>query len=481
MELCIEVSGEEGKAVQASPPHPHLAKTVFFPYLLLPHPSSFTLTPLASSMNLLVIGSGGREHALCWKLRQSPLCRQLYCAPGNAGIADVATCVPLHHSDVPGIRLFCQNNAIDLVVIGPEGPLVAGLADVLRQDGVRVFGPGQGAAQLEGSKGFMKDLCARAGVPTARYRRCTTLAEAEAFLTTLTPPLVIKADGLAAGKGVFICDTLADAVAVCRDLIEDRVLGEAAQELVIEEFLKGFEVSFFALADGRDVLAFATAQDYKRAHDGDLGPNTGGMGGYSPAVLGAGTDSEAFSERVMETLIRPVVRELAAMGFAYQGVLYAGLMVAPDGTPKLLEFNVRFGDPECQLLMRRLAGDLVPLLLAVAEGRLREVQASWHPDPALTVVMASAGYPGAYKQPTLIASLPADTADTVIFHAGTERDFRDNALLAVGGRVLNVTATGTTLAEAQTRAYAAIARIDWRDGFCRSDIGRETRPAREGI
>jgi phosphoribosylamine--glycine ligase len=429
-------------------------------------------------MNILVIGSGGREHALCWKIKQSPLCDRLYCAPGNAGIADVAECIDLHHSDEPGIRTFCTENAIDLVVIGPEAPLVAGLADDLRDAGFRVFGPGRGAAQLEGSKGFMKDLCARAGVPTAGYRRCATSAEAQAFLATLTPPLVVKADGLAAGKGVFICKDHTDAEAACRELLEDRVLGVAGQELVLEEFLEGYEVSFFALSDGKTVIPFATAQDYKRAHDGDLGPNTGGMGAYSPAMLQQhggkavrAEDDPAFTALVMQAIIQPVVDTLADMGFPYQGVLYAGLMVGRTG-PKLLEFNVRFGDPECQTLMRRLRSDIVPILVAVAEGTLRDVQAEWDSRPALTVVMASQGYPGAYKQPTLISHIPADTATVTTFHAGTTRDFRDGALLAVGGRVLNVTATGGTITAAQRDAYDIIQKISWPDGFCRSDIGK---------
>lgn len=425
-------------------------------------------------MNILVIGSGGREHALCWKIRQSPLCDRLYCAPGNAGIASVAECIELHHSDEPGIRTFCTGNKIDLVVIGPEAPLVAGLADYLRQEGFRVFGPGRGAAQLEGSKGFMKDLCAKAGVPTARYLRCTTLEAARDFMATLTPPIVVKADGLAAGKGVVICETLADAEAACRAMLEDKVLGVAGAELVIEEFLDGYEVSFFALSDGKTVIPFATAQDYKRAHDGDLGPNTGGMGAYSPAMLGGQTRADAdpaFTALIMRAIIQPVVDTLAAMGFPYQGVLYAGLMIGRAG-PRLLEFNVRFGDPECQVLMRRLNSDVVPILLAVAEGRLDGVDASWDSRPALTVVMASQGYPGACKQPTLISHIPADTDAVTTFHAGTKRDFRDGALLAVGGRVLNVTAIGHTVAEARTAAYGMIERIQWPDGFCRSDIGK---------
>jgi phosphoribosylamine--glycine ligase len=429
-------------------------------------------------MNILVIGSGGREHALCWKIRQSPLCGQLYCAPGNAGIASVATCVELPQADAPAIRSFCAEKAIDLVVIGPEAPLVVGLADALRAEGLRVFGPGRGAAQLEGSKGFMKDLCDRAGVPTARYQRCATLAEAEAFLATLTPPIVVKADGLAAGKGVFICADHADAAAACRALLQDKVLGVAGQELVLEEFLDGYEVSFFALSDGQTVIPFATAQDYKRAHDDDLGPNTGGMGAYSPAMLqtAAGMmvraeDDPAFTTQVMQTIIQPVVTALAAMGFPYQGVLYAGLMVGRAG-PKLLEFNVRFGDPECQVLMRRLQSDVVPMLLAVAEGTLATAQAAWDSRPALTVVMASTGYPGAYKQPTLISHIPAETPTVTTFHAGTTRDLRDGALLAVGGRVLNVTAIGETIAAARHDVYEIIGKIDWPDGFCRSDIGK---------
>lgn len=418
-------------------------------------------------MNILVIGNGGREHALCWKIAQSPLVNKLYCAQGNPGTAKVAENVNIHHSDEYGIRQFCLDNGVGLVVIGPEAPLVAGLADVLRQAGIAVFGPGRGGAQLEGSKGFMKDLCTKAGVATARYQRCTTLEQAEAFLETLTPPIVVKADGLAAGKGVYICASHLEADRACKALLSDQILGAAGQELILEEFLDGYEVSFFALCDGQDIMPFMTAQDYKRAFDGDQGPNTGGMGAISPATGW----NDGMTDKVMQQVIRPVVDALNAQGCPYQGVLYAGLMVTPQGI-KVLEFNARFGDPECQVLVRRLQSDIVPLLLAVANGTLATVAAPvWDPRPALTVVMANEGYPASPKPGSVIRHIPADTGQVVTFHAGTETDFRDHALLATGGRVLNITAIAASLPQARDAAYQAVDAVIWPEGFCRRDIG----------
>ena len=415
-------------------------------------------------MNVLLIGGGGREHALAWKLKQSPLLDRLYCAPGNAGIETVAQCVALDMADHAAIIQFCKDNAIGLVVIGPEAPLVAGLADDLEAKGLKVFGPSREAAKLEGSKGFTKDLCAEYGIPTAAFRRFSDGAAAKDYVATLSAPIVVKADGLAAGKGVVIAATREEADTAI-DACFSGAFGEAGAEVVIEEFLTGEEVSFFALVDGETALPLAAAQDHKRAFDGDQGPNTGGMGAYSPAPLMTPT----LCARVMDEIVLPTVRAMEARGAPFRGVLYAGLMIQ-DGAPKLIEYNVRFGDPEAQVLMMRLKSDLLPALLAVAEGRLAGMALDWHDQAALCVVMAAKGYPGAYDKGSEIKGLDAAADPNMqIFHAGTKRVGRH--IVADGGRVLGVTARGDTIAEAKSLAYAAIDRIDWPQGFFRHDIG----------
>jgi phosphoribosylamine---glycine ligase len=413
-------------------------------------------------LNVLLIGRGGREHALAWKLKQSPLLDTLYCAPGNAGIAQVAEIASLEVSDHAAMARFCKEKLIGLVVIGPEAPLVAGLTDDLEAQGIRVFGPSRAAAELEGSKGFTKDLCARTGIPTAAYARFSNARAAKNYVARQKPPIVIKADGLAAGKGVTIAETRAEAEAA----IDACFFGAAGSEVVIEEFLRGEEASFFALVDGMSALPLATAQDHKRAYDRDQGPNTGGMGAYSPApVL-----TPNLCRRTMTEIIEPTARALAEAGTPFKGVLYAGLMIE-DGAPKLIEYNVRFGDPECQVLMLRLKSDLLPSLLATAEGRLTGLDLEWHKEPTLCVVMAAKGYPGAYAKGSEIKGLAvaARDPDVQIFHAGTKRD--GDRILTDGGRVLSVTARGKDIRQAQARAYAVVHKIDWPGAFCRRDIG----------
>jgi phosphoribosylamine---glycine ligase len=416
-------------------------------------------------MNILLLGSGGREHALAWKMAAGPLTDRLFCAPGNAGIAQEAQCTALDLADHAAIIVFCRANGIDFVVVGPEAPLCAGIVDDLEAAGIKAFGPSRVAAQLEGSKGFTKDLCGSAGIPTAAYERFRTAAEAKAYVRSRGAPIVVKADGLAAGKGVVVAETLAEAEAAI-EMILGGELGAAGAELVIEDFLSGEEASFFALCDGETALPLASAQDHKRAFDGDKGPNTGGMGAYSPAPI---VDA-AMSARVMAEIIQPTLRAMKAMSAPYKGVLYAGLMITTEG-PKLIEYNVRFGDPECQVLMPRLMSDLVPALLASRDGVLKSLDLRWHAQPALTVVMAAEGYPGAYAKGSVIEGLAeAAAVDGVeIFHAGTRQD--GGRILANGGRVLNVSALGRSVSEAQARAYAAIARIHWPEGFYRHDIG----------
>ena len=416
-------------------------------------------------MNVLLIGGGGREHALAWKLKQSPLLDRLYCAPGNAGIAQVAECVALDVADHEAVIAFCKEKYIGLVLIGPEAPLVAGLADDLDAAGVKVFGPSRAAAELEGSKGFTKDLCAEYGIPTAAYRRFDDARAAKAYIATQNLPIVVKADGLAAGKGVVIAETRQAANQAIDDCFGG-AFGAAGAEVVIEAFLDGEEASFFALVDGETALPLAAAQDHKRAYDGDNGPNTGGMGAYSPAPI----MTPALCAQVMDDIIGPTVRAMQARGAPFKGVLYAGLMLK-DGAAKLIEYNVRFGDPEAQVLMLRLKSDLLPALLAVAEGRLSGVALDWHDDAALCVVMATRGYPGDYAKGSEIKGLEAAATDpsVQIFHAGTKRD--GARILADGGRVLGITARGGSIAEAAKRAYAAVDKIDWPGGFCRSDIG----------
>lgn len=410
----------------------------------------------------MLIGSGGREHALAWKLAQSPLCDTLFAAPGNPGIAEEADLVDLNIADHGAVIAFCAGHGIGLVVVGPEAPLVDGLGDALRDAGVPVFGPNQKAAQLEGSKGFTKDMCAAANIPTAGYKRHDSKASALAGLADFRPPYVIKADGLAAGKGVIIAETREDAEAAIEDMFGGG-FGDAGASVVIEEFMTGEEASFFALTDGKDVVAFGSAQDHKRVGEGDTGPNTGGMGAYSPAFV----LTDALQEEVMEKIIKPTVDYMAAQGMPYSGVLFAGLMLTDEG-PKLIEYNARFGDPECQVLMTRFTGDLAALMLAVATGKLAEAKApAFSSDTALTVVMAANGYPGTPEKGGAI-SLDA-VAGAKVFHAGTTE--KDGVILANGGRVLNVTATGSNVTGAQKAAYAAVDAIDFPTGFCRRDIG----------
>ncbi len=416
-------------------------------------------------MNVLLIGSGGREHALAWALRKSPRLTKLYCAPGNGGIAEIAECVPLAVADHTAAIRFCADQAIDFVIVGPEAPLVSGLVDDLTTAGIKCFGPRQAAARLEGSKGFTKDLCREFGIPTAAYGRFDNVGAAKAYLKGQKPPIVVKADGLAAGKGVTICETMAEAEAAVEACFSG-AFGIAGAEVVIEEFLRGEEASFFALVDGKTALALAAAQDHKRVGVGDTGPNTGGMGAYSPAPV----MTEAMIARTMDEIIRPTVAAMATRGTPFKGVLFAGLMVTDEG-PKLIEYNVRFGDPETQVLMLRLESDLLAALLATADGTLGSVELRWRKDAALTVVMAANGYPGPPQLGSEIEGLEAAAAvkGVEIFHAGTRRE--GNRFFANGGRVLSVTALGRTVGEAQARAYAAIAKIDWPGGFCRTDIG----------
>ena len=415
-------------------------------------------------MNVLLIGAGGREHALAWKISASPMLGRLYAAPGNPGIAAHAECVALDVADHQAVVAFAKEKKIGLVVVGPEAPLVAGLADDLAAAGIRVFGPSAKAAQLEGSKGFTKDLCARYSIPTAAYGRFGNAADARAYARKVGAPIVVKADGLAAGKGVTVAMELDEALAAI-DSCFDGAFGAAGAEVVVEEFLEGEEASFFFLCDGRTALPFGTAQDHKRVGDGDTGPNTGGMGAYSPApVL-----TPELEARVIAEIIEPTMRGMAEMGAPFAGVLYAGLMLTRDG-PKLIEYNARFGDPECQVLMPRLEDDVLPLLLAAAEGRLAGLSLRWRAEAALTVVMAAKGYPGAAEKGGVISGLEAAAEEALVFHAGTARD-ASGRLVAAGGRVLCVTATGEGVAQAQARAYAAVGRIDWPGGFCRRDIG----------
>jgi phosphoribosylamine--glycine ligase len=417
-------------------------------------------------MRILVVGSGGREHALAWAIAASPLVDRVYCAPGNAGIADDAECVPIGAMDTAGIIAFCKKAAIDLVVVGPEAPLVAGLVDALEDAGIAAFGPSKAAAALEGSKGFMKDLCARENIPTAAYRRFTDAPAAKAYTAARGAPIVVKADGLAAGKGVVVAATLAEANAAVDAALGGR-FGAAGAEIVIEEFLAGEEASFFALCDGAHALPLVAAQDHKRGGDGDTGPNTGGMGAYSPCAA----VTPEIEGQVMERMILPTVRAMARDGRPFKGVLFAGLMLGEAG-PKLLEYNVRFGDPECQALMMRLQSDLVPALIATRDGILDRVDLRWFDAASICVVMAANGYPDDPQRGTEIRGLGAAGADpdVKIFHAGTKRE--GSRILADGGRVLGVTASGTNLTAARERAYRAVDKIDWPGGFCRRDIGK---------
>ena len=416
-------------------------------------------------MNILLLGSGGREHALAWKIAASPLVTKLWCAPGNAGIAREAECIALDVADHQAVIAFCQREMIDLVVVGPETPLAAGIVDDLASAGIKAFGPSKQAARLEGSKGFTKDLCTEFNIPTGAYRRFDNAADALAYVRNQGAPIVVKADGLAAGKGVVVAMTLGDAEAAIAMMFEG-AFGAAGAEVVIEEYLTGREISFFALCDGETAVPLASAQDHKRVLDHDQGPNTGGMGAYSPTPF----VTPAIHDQIMAQIILPTVAGMKARGTPFRGVLYAGVMLTANG-PKLFEYNVRFGDPECQVLMLRMMSDIVPAMLASCDGELRHFDLRWYPEPALTVVMAAKGYPGDYAKGTRIEGLEeaAQIEGVEIFQAGTIA--KDGATLANGGRVLNVCATGKTVIEARQRAYAAIDRIKWPEGFCRRDIG----------
>jgi phosphoribosylamine---glycine ligase len=416
-------------------------------------------------MNILLLGSGGREHALAWKIAASPLTDRLWCAPGNAGIAAEAELAALDITDHPAVIAFCKANKVDFVVVGPEAPLVAGIVDDLEAAGIKTFGPTKAAARLEGSKGFTKDLAKANNIPTAAYQRFHAAAPAKAYARAQGAPIVVKADGLAAGKGVIIAQSVEEADAAI-DMMFVGGLGAAGAEVVIEEFLVGEEASFFALCDGTTAVPLASAQDHKRVYDGDTGPNTGGMGAYSPAPV----MTAALERRTMDEIVLPTVRAMAAMGAPFTGILYAGLMIDAAG-PKLIEYNVRFGDPECQVLMLRLMSDLVPALVAARDGVLKSFDLRWYEETALTVVMAANGYPGDYARGSVIEGLEeaAQIEDVEIFHAGTRK--QGERIVSNGGRVLNVCALGPSVKDAQTRAYAAVDRIRWPGGFCRRDIG----------
>jgi phosphoribosylamine--glycine ligase len=416
-------------------------------------------------MNILLLGSGGREHALAWKIAASPLVERLYCAPGNAGIANEAEIVALDPADHAALIAFCRAQNIGLVVVGPEAPMAAGIVDDLAAAGLKAFGASRAAAKLESSKGFTKGLCRQHGIPTAAYERFTAAAPAKDYVRARGAPIVVKADGLAAGKGVVVAQSVAEAEAAI-DMMFGGGLGDAGAEVVIEEFLAGEEASFFALCDGETAIPLVSAQDHKRVFDGDQGPNTGGMGAYSPVPV----MTAEMSRRAMDEFVLPTVRAMKAMGAPYRGVLYAGLIITAQG-PKLIEYNVRFGDPECQVLMLRLMSDLVPALIACCDGALKNFDLRWYPDAALTVVMAAKGYPGSYAKGSVIEGLDraAEVEGVEIFHAGTKAE--GGRIVANGGRVLNVSALGKTVGEAQQRAYAAVDRIRWPDGFCRRDIG----------
>ena len=420
-------------------------------------------------MNILLIGSGGREHALAWKITQSLLCQTLHIAPGNGGTQALGVHPALDVEDHQAVIAYCREHGIGLVVVGPEAPLVAGLADRLTEAGIKTFGPSAKAAEIEGSKGFMKDICAECGVPTAAYRRFTDKEEAKAYIRERSAPIVVKADGLAAGKGVTVAEELAEALAAVEAAMGAGIFGESGWEVVVEDLLQGEEASFFALVDGTNVLPLAASQDHKRVGEGDQGANTGGMGAYSPAPV----VTPEVEARIMERVIHPLVRGMAAAGRPYKGLLYAGLMISPEGEPSVIEFNCRFGDPECQPVLMRLKSDLLPALIATADGMLKSFDLRWHDQAALSVVMASKGYPKGYEKGSVIKGLAeAEAADqrVKIFHAGTKSS-ADGDILSDGGRVLNVTAMAPSIAEAQAAAYAAVDRVDWPGGFCRRDIG----------
>jgi phosphoribosylamine---glycine ligase len=417
-------------------------------------------------MKVLVVGSGGREHSLCWAIAKSPKCDELFCAPGNAGIDGIAICVDINADDIDALVGFATDNAIDFVVVGPEAPLVDGLVDRLEKADIPAFGPSAAAAALEGSKGFMKDLSAKYNIPSADYGRFNEPEAAKEFILRHGTPIVVKADGLAAGKGVIICQNKNEAYAAVDHIMTERAFGGAGAEVIIEEFMEGEEASFFVLCDGVNAVALRSAQDHKAAFDGDEGPNTGGMGAYTPAPI----VDDAMATRIMEDIIMPTIKAMAAEGKPYKGVLYAGLMITSTG-PKLIEFNVRFGDPECQPLMLALKSDILAALIASADGTLDKIKLKWHDEATLIVVMATNGYPGRYEKGSEIKGVEeANAMDGVfVFHAGTKAE--NGSLLANGGRVLGITVKAKTVAQAQKLAYKAVAKIDWPEGFNRTDIG----------
>lgn len=417
-------------------------------------------------MRVLVVGSGGREHALVWSIAASPLATEIFCVPGNPGIQEDAECAPIAVDDVTGIVDYALKQRIDLVVVGPEAALAAGLVDALEAEDILAFGPTKAAAEIESSKGYMKDLCARIGIPTAAYKRFDDADAADAYIRERGAPIVVKADGLAAGKGVVVAETVDEAIAAVDAAMRDAAFGSAGAEVVIEDCLEGEEVSFFALCDGEHAMPFASAQDHKRAFDGDKGPNTGGMGAYSPAPV----MTETMAEDVLKDIVQPVIDAMRAEGRPFKGILFAGLMITKDG-PQVIEFNCRFGDPETQAILPRLRSDFLPALVVAAEGGLKHFDLRWRPEASMTVVMATKGYPGKYGAGSEIKGV--DVADKLpgvtVFHAGTKTE--EAKLLANGGRVLCVTALGKDLAEARARAYSGVEAIDWPEGFNRTDIG----------
>ncbi len=417
-------------------------------------------------MKVLVVGSGGREHSLCWAIAKSPKCGELFCAPGNAGIDGIAICVDIEADDIDGLVDFASDNAIDFVVVGPEAPLVDGLVDRLEKAGIMAFGPSAAAAALEGSKGFMKDLCSKYNIPSANYGRFDEPEAAKEFILRHGTPIVVKADGLAAGKGVIICKNKNEAYAAVDHIMTERAFGIAGAEVIIEEFMEGEEASFFVLVDGVNVMPLRSAQDHKPAFDGDEGPNTGGMGAYTPAPI----VDNAMATRIMDEIIHPTIKAMAANGKPYKGVLYAGLMITKSG-PRLIEFNVRFGDPECQALMLALDSDILEALIASANGTLDKIKLQWHDEATLIVVMAAKGYPGRYEKGSEIKGVADANAmkDVFVFHAGTKTE--EGKLVSNGGRVLGITTKAKSVAQAKKLAYAAIAKIDWPGGFNRTDIG----------
>jgi phosphoribosylamine---glycine ligase len=417
-------------------------------------------------MKVLVVGGGGREHALCWKIAQSPLVEQLYCAPGNPGIADVAECVHIGADEIDALCEFASAEKIDLTIVGPEVPLTMGIVDTFQAAGLDIFGPNKAAAQVEGSKGFSKDLMARHNIPTAAYRSFTDHAEAVAYIKEQGAPIVVKADGLAAGKGVIVAMTEEQAIAGVDDIMLDKVFGSAGASVVIEEFMDGEEASFFAFTDGKNILPLASSQDHKRVNDNDAGPNTGGMGAYSPAPV----VTDALYDVIVDTVVKPTIDGMAQDGCPYSGILYVGLMIK-EGQPRVVEYNARFGDPEAQPLLMRMKSDIVPVLLACARGELGQEKIEWHDKAAVCVVMASGGYPSAFEKGRSISGLDAagEIDDLVVFHAGTS--FSDGEIVNNGGRVLGVTGLGSTVKEAIDKAYQGVSVVDWQDVHYRKDIG----------